>query len=79
VKELPHGIAGQDDHGANLVEISEPHLTPTRRLFVEFLVMAISLRALVPIRRQLPLLGADDHRSRGSTHRERASRSVRVG
>jgi hypothetical protein len=49
-------------------------------LFVEFLVMGISLRALVPVRRQLRLLGADDHRFRGSTHREeRASRSVGVG
>jgi hypothetical protein len=49
-------------------------------LFVEFLVMGISLRALVPVRRQLPLLGADDHRFGGSTHREEwASRPVRVG
>lgn len=50
-------------------------------LFVEFLVMAISLRVLVPVWRQLPLPpDAGDHRVRGATHREEmASRSVGVG
>jgi hypothetical protein len=50
-------------------------------LFVEFLVVAISLRAVVPVWKQLPLLlRAGDHGFRGSTHPEgRASSSVRVG